>query len=126
LNKNAYSLLGGKSLPNCSKCNKCIKTIDIIPCRCVCSINNTELTLNGVTKTDNCCGINLKIDYTISCSYQDNKCQNTSICKECSLTYLIPNCCNSNVNPVVNFECLDIEQISNNMILVKAKCNIVY
>ena len=91
------------------------------------TINNTELTLNGVSKTNNCCGTNLKIDYTISCSYQDNKCLNTTICKECSLTYLIPNnCCNCNINPCVMFDCLDVEQIANNMILVRAKCNIKY
>lgn len=114
-------------MQNCSSCNKCIKTIDVIPCRCVCSINNTELTLNGVSKTNNCCGTNFKIDYTISCSYQDNKCLNTTICKECSLTYLIPNnCCNCNINPCVMFDCLDVEQVANNMILVRAKCNIKY
>ena len=75
-------------MQNSSSCNKCIKTIDVIPCRCVCSINNTELTLNGVSKTNNCC--------------------------------------NCNINPCVMFDCLDVEQIANNMILVRAKCNIKY
>lgn len=111
---------------NCST-SKCVKTIDVIPCRCLCSLNNTELTLTGITTTPNCCGNNIKVNYTVSCSYQDNQCQNTTICKECSFTYLIPNCCcNCNLNPSATFDCLDVEQVSRNEIVVRAKCNIRY
>ena len=112
---------------NCSSRCKCVSTYDTIPCRCVCSINNIELTLQNVTTTPNCCGNNIKINYVVSCSYQDNNCLNTTICKECSLTYLVPNCCcNCNINPVVTFDGLNVDQLCRKEIVVRANCNIKY
>jgi len=124
LNNNTYFILGGIDVQGCSSYCKCIETIDSIPCRCVCRINNTELTQTGVTTTSNGCGNNIKIDYLVTLSYQDNRCLNTTICKECSINLCVPSCCCAANSYCATFDCLNVEQISRNEIVVRAKCNI--
>lgn len=114
-------------MSNCSMNCKCITLVDVLPCRCVKQINNVNLTLKDITTSSNCCGNNIKINYQISISYQDNNCLTTSICKDSTLTYLLPNsCCSNCLNPSVKFDCLETEAVTRNNIYIKSNCIISY